>query len=74
MKKLTIFVVAFSTLFLSGCSYSAYWAGHDIGATVSPSEKDILDMETACQDWSYNDGYPDNPDYLQGCYDAWEGK
>ena len=66
-------LIAGTCLTLSGCDYMPYWAGHDMGASVGPSTKSILDSYEACVEWSYNDGYPDNEDYIRGCQDAWEG-
>lgn len=74
MKKIVaIGLLVFGALSLSGCTYMPYWSGHDAGAAVTPSEKEVLDAETTCRDLSYIDGYPDDENYIQGCIDAWVG-
>jgi hypothetical protein len=67
-------VILTAPLLLSGCSYMPYWSGHDMGASVGPGFKDGMDSYSTCLEWSYGDGYPEDPDYIQGCEDAWNGE
>ena len=66
-------IAAALALPLAGCSYTAYWEGHDMGSRVSPSEKEIMDEYTTCEDWAYMSGYGGDQDYMSGCQDGWEG-